>query len=97
MNKIDLMHATFGTDMQCRRCKDCKCLVRVTESGRSCYKCTVYGLSNAESSDWTKKWPACGRFNKPLEPGEYTVLYMKKREPRPRAAEVVPGQMRMEL
>ncbi len=27
MNKIDLMHATFGTDMQCRRCKDCKCLV----------------------------------------------------------------------
>ncbi len=97
MNKIDLMHATFGTDMQCRRCKDCKCLVRVTESGRSCYKCTVYGLSNAESSDWAAKWMACGRFDKPLAPGEYTMLYMHKRESKPKKAEVLPGQIGMEI
>lgn len=74
MNKIDLMHATFGMDMKCRLCKDCKCLVRVTPSDRSHYKCTVYGLSNAESSDWAARWSACGRFNKPLEPWEYNVL-----------------------
>lgn len=97
MNKIDLMHATFGVDMKCRRCKDCICLVRVTESRRRYYKCTVYGFSNAESSDWTAKWTACGRFDKPLEPGEYSVLHQRKRGPRPKVVEVVPGQMEMEL
>lgn len=30
MKKIDLMHATFGIDPQCRKCKDCPCLVRIS-------------------------------------------------------------------
>ena len=97
MKKIDLMHATYGVDIKGRRCRDCHNLVRVTPTGRSYYKCTVYGESKAESSDWAAKWTACGRFDKPLEPGEYTLLHQLKREPRPKAVEVVPGQMEMEL
>ena len=44
MKKIDLMYATFGIDTQCRRCKDCPCLVRVTPTSRPYYKCSVYEM-----------------------------------------------------
>ena len=96
MRKIDLMHATFGIDPQCRRCKDCPCLVRVTPTSRAYYKCTVYGESSAESTDWAGKWMACGRFGKPLEPGERTVLYMAKGNARKPAEGIHPRQIRME-
>lgn len=79
MKKIDLMHATFGFDVQGRACKDCPCLMRTQPTKRTCYKCTVYGVSASESTDWACKWLACGRFGKPLEPGEYTMMHMRKR------------------
>lgn len=62
MKKIDLMYATFGVDTQCRRCKECPCLVRITPTSKAHYKCTVYGKSRSESTDWTGRWMACGRF-----------------------------------
>lgn len=97
MRKIDLMYATFGVDTQCRRCKDCPCLVRVTPTSRPYYKCSVYGESSAESTDWAGKWTACGRFGKPLEPGEHTVLYMAKGSTRKPAEGPIPGQIKMEV
>lgn len=97
MRKIDLMYAAFGIDTQCRRCKDCPCLVRVTPTSRAYYKCTVYGESSAESTDWTGKWTACGRFGKPLTPGENTVLYMAKGNTRKPAEGPIPGQIKMEV
>lgn len=97
MKKIDLMHAAFGIDLKCRRCKDCPCLVRVMPTSRTYYKCTVYGESSSEATDWAGKWTACGRFGKPLEPGEHTVLYMAKGSTRKPAEGPLPGQIRMEV
>lgn len=97
MRKIDLMYATFGIDTQCRRCKDCPCLVRASSAGRAYYKCSVYGESNSEATDWAGKWTACGRFGKPLEPGEHTVLYMAKGSTRKPAGGPLPGQIKMEV
>lgn len=97
MRKIDLMYATFGIDTQCRRCRECPCLKRVVTNDRSYLKCTVYGESSAESTDWAGKWTACGRFRKPLEPGEHTVQYMAKGSARKPAEGPLPGQIRMEV
>lgn len=97
MKKIDLMYATFGVDTQCRRCKECPCLVRITPTSKAHYKCTVYGKSRSESTDWTGRWMACGRFGKPLEPGEHTVLYIARNKTRKTAEEPISGQIKMEV
>ena len=97
MRKIDLMYATFGIDTQCRRCRECPCLKRVVTNERSYLKCTVYGESSAESTDWAGKWTACGRFGKPLETGERTVLWMSKGSKDKPGDEQLPGQIRMEV
>lgn len=97
MKKIDLMYATFGIDPQCRRCKDCPCLVRVTPTSRPYYKCSVYGESSSEATDWTGKWMACGRFGKPLDPGERTVLWMSKGSKDKPGKGQIPRQIEMEV
>lgn len=40
---------------------------------------------------------ACGRFGKPLEPGEHTVLYMAKGSARKPAEGPLPGQIKMDM
>lgn len=98
MKKLDLMHLLFGVEARGRRCRDCPCLVRcVAPTGRASYKCTVYGVSCGESTDWAVKWTACGRFGKPLEKGEYSVMHLRRRGPRATAPEVLPGQTAMNL
>lgn len=97
MRKIDLMYAAFGIDPRCRRCKDCPCLVRTAPTSRAYYKCSVYGESSAESTDWAGKWMACGRFGKPLAPGENTVLYQAKGSARKIPEAQLPGQIKMEV
>lgn len=97
MKKIDLMHATYGVDAQGRVCKDCPCLVRTQPTQRAHYKCTVYSESASEATDWACKWLACGRFGKTLEPGEYTVMHMRKREPKAKAPDELLGQVKMEV
>lgn len=97
MKKIDLMYATFGVDPQCRRCRDCPCLKRVVTNDSSYLKCTVYGESSAESTDWAGKWTACGRFGKPLKPGENTVLWTSKGSKDKPGDEQLPGQIKLEV
>lgn len=97
MKKIDLMYATFGIDTQCRQCRGCPCLKRVVTNDRSHLKCTVYGESASEATDWAGKWMACGRFGKPLELGEHTVLYMAKGNARKPAEGPISGQIKMEV
>lgn len=97
MKKIDLMHATFGIDPQCRKCRDCPCLVRVSPTSRAYYKCSVYGQSGSTATDWAGKWLACGRFGKPLEPGERTVLWMSKGSKDKPGEGPLPGQIKMEV
>lgn len=97
MKKIDLMYATFGLDTQCRRCRECPCLKRVVTNDSSYLKCTVYGESSAESTDLAGKWTACGRFGKPLETGEHTVLHTVKGRSRKLVEVPIPGQIKMEV
>lgn len=58
--KIAAMHKEYGRGWG-YKCGDCPWLHRVTlYSGRRYYKCAAYGESSAESTDWAKKWEACG-------------------------------------
>lgn len=42
-------------------------------------------------------WTACGRFGKPLEAGEHTVLWMSKGSKDKPGDEQLPGQIKMEV
>lgn len=62
VRKIDLMHRQFGLSPG-NKCKDCSNLTAHFYDKRY-YKCTVYGESASEATDWVLKWDACGMFNK---------------------------------
>ena len=62
--KIEAMHSLFGrTDG--KKCRDCCNLTEYEYRGRNYRKCEVYGVSNSEATDWARRWPACGQFDKP--------------------------------
>ena len=61
VRKIDLMHKLFGkTDHTCGECSN---FVSGQYNSKILRKCTVYGLTHSEASDWAKRWQACGKFN----------------------------------
>ena len=59
--KIKQMHKMFGAGEG--RCRDCDNLICYTRD-RNYYKCSVYGLSCSEATDWRVSNPACGMKNK---------------------------------
>ena len=61
--KIDEMHRRFGI-VSDKRCEDCSNLIKGRYHGMMLRKCTVYGATHSEASDWRKKYVACGMFNK---------------------------------
>lgn len=65
MRKIDLMHKMFGR-MEGRTCGECKNLITYRYRDKVYRKCTIYGDTSSEATDWVKKYAACGKFN-----GEY--------------------------
>lgn len=94
--KIEAMHRKFGTDPQGRKCKDCANLVRVQPSDRHYWKCTQYGVSCGESTDWRVGYPACGCINR--ESGEYPVIDQLKHKSRAVIErQEIEGQMMMEV
>lgn len=60
--KIELMHYCFGKDEK-HKCRDCDNLIKQIYN-RTYYKCSVYGETDSEASDWRLKYTACGMFNK---------------------------------
>jgi hypothetical protein len=48
-------------------CGECSNFKRYRYHSKLYRKCTVYGVTNSEASDWAKKYEACGMFNQ-----EYT-------------------------
>lgn len=62
VRKLDLMHSLFGKGEG--KCGDCKHLVAYQYRGRRYRKCTIYGDTSSDASDWAKRWQACGCFNK---------------------------------
>lgn len=93
MKNIEIMHSMFG-ELPEHKCGECSNLISHT-ANRRWYKCGVWGQSSSESSDWRKKWTACGMFRK-----EYTGTPIKdytKRKPMVKADVQIEGQMRLEL
>ena len=60
--KIDEMHRRFGA-LADKRCEDCSNLIKRKYNTVYFRKCTVYGATHSEASDWRKKYVACGMFN----------------------------------
>lgn len=90
--QLQRMHKQFGRE-HVHKCGDCGNLLRNTWD-KAYFKCARYGESNCEATDWAKSWPACGKFNVPLEDGERPLIKYCDRT-RPPQGEV-PGQIRME-
>lgn len=63
LKKIEVMHHLFGKKDK-YLCGECKNFVSNTYHGKTYRKCIVYGQSRAVSTDWSKKYIACGMFNK---------------------------------
>ena len=61
--KIDAMHLFFGV-LPDYRCEDCDNLIQGDYHGMHLRKCTVYGATHSEATDWRKKYIACGLYNK---------------------------------
>lgn len=94
--KIDLMHKHFG---RCpgHTCGECSNL-QEHRYDKVYRKCTVYGISASEATDWAKRWEACGIFNKEYR-GEPIVRPVGrgsngKREKEPE--QPIDGQIEME-
>lgn len=70
--KIEAMHKLFGITPG-QKCGDCPHL-RIYEQSRRWYKCSIYGCTRSASSDWAKKWQACGLFGKPAPKGYTSII-----------------------
>lgn len=87
---IEIMHSLFGI-CDGHTCGECDNLMMHAYS-RNYFKCAVWGNSCSVSSDWRKKYQACGMFNR-----EYSDIPVKeyvKHMPRTNNNdEQIPGQM----
>ena len=91
--RIAEMHKRFGIyrGIKCGGCCNCASHTR----DRTYYKCLVYGISAAESTDWRVSYTACGHYGKPHDPRAKTIVDVLKHEPR-KKTEIVEGQVRFD-
>jgi hypothetical protein len=78
IKKIKAMHKRYGTT-EGKKCKDC-CNLIEHRYAKKYFKCTAYGTSSSISTDWAKKWQACGLFNKPVESDNRRAANIKVEE-----------------
>ena len=92
--KIDLMHEMFGEDPE-HKCADCENLISHTAS-KKWHKCSCYGNTSSEATDWRLKYTACGLFNMPYK--GTPIIEVKKHMPRADTSETYKceGQMSIE-
>ena len=60
LRKIDLMYELFGRADG--KCKDCEHYRTFKYHDKSYRKCSVYGITQSEASDWKAGYCACGLF-----------------------------------
>jgi len=90
IRKIDLMHKMFGKVPE-HKCGECSNLV-THKYQDTYYKCSHYGKSSSEATDFRKKWTACGLFNK-----EYSgIPVVRLVRPEKKAEEQIEGQLTLE-
>ena len=97
IRKIHLMHKFFGL-CEGHACRECSNLVEEPYHGKMYRKCKVYGLTNSEASDWAKRWPACGMFNKTYK-GRMVIEAVKPVRTNKEEAQRIEleGQMKLEV
>ncbi len=66
LKKIERMHNMFGKTVG-HKCYECSNFVSGRYHDKILHKCSVYGLTHSEASDWRLKYDACGMFNKEYE------------------------------
>ena len=91
--KIYAMHVRYGTIPE-KRCADCPHFIEGYYHDRKYQKCTAYGVSHSEATDWRKKWTACGLVNVP-DFDEACILDRIKVQ-REHIEQPVPGQLTIE-
>lgn len=96
IRKIDIMHRQFGR-IDDRQCGYCRNLATIDVHGKKYRKCTVYGETSSEASDWAKYYPACGMYNTEYH-GRPVIDLVKRRRPETKPEEEpIEGQMEMEV
>ena len=75
--KIDAMHDRFGTLPE-ERCVNCSNFIHGRYHTKYLSKCTVYGATHSEATDWKKGYMACGLFNKEWKGN--TILHVLRGE-----------------
>ena len=90
--KHDLMYQYFGKDYN-HFCSECRNLIRVNTGNRTCYKCTVYGNTGSEASDWKRGQTACGQFNKDWKMPPLIKCSAPKKEDKAEVIEPLEGQL----
>lgn len=94
LRKQHLMYRQFG-HCDGHTCGECSNLI---EGSWSHKKCRIYGSTSSEASDWAKRWPACGMFNKTYTGGPIIQLVRRNTNRPPEAPEEpLDGQMSLEV
>lgn len=81
VRKIAAMHKLFGVTPG-QKCGDCPHLRTYQHGYTRWFKCEIYGTSASVSTDWVKKWQACGLFNKPAPKGYTSIIRTLTSEPK---------------
>ena len=87
VRKIALMHLRFGYSGGC--CKECSNFGRFSYHDKKYSKCSVYGITNSDASDWSGRYECCGMKNKEWK--EKPVITMVRGYKRPTGS--IEGQM----
>ena len=92
LKKIEAMHSFYGFDSQCRQCGQCPHFIRDIYHDRMLSKCTVYGCTHSEATDWRRGYTACGLIDKPFPEEDNRIIDILKREQIMKREEI-PGQI----
>lgn len=95
LRKIDAMHHFYGCDPLNGKCKDCPHLISGDYHDRKYYKCTVYGCSHSEATDWRISYDACGLIDHDFPENDKRVIDILKHE-HIQKTEQLPGQISVE-
>ncbi len=63
---VELMRFYYGECTVFHICAECCNFVSHSAGRRKLFKCKAYGVTHSNRSDWSKKWSACGLFDKPV-------------------------------
>lgn len=64
---VEKMYQLYGMEKG-KRCGDCKHFLRQSYRGKTYFKCSLYGCSNCQSTDFRVSYDACGMYNKTRDP-----------------------------